>query len=200
MLYPSGIYAITNQINGKRYIGSAVNLTGRWRVHRSDLRKGRHHSLVLQRAYDKYGADAFTYSVLLYCSKSDLLFMEQRALDALHPEYNICETAGSLLGRKFSAESRERMSQAHRGRPKSEEHKRNMSKANLGKSLTPECKAKLAAANEGKKHTLETRAKMSEAHRGHTYGNGKSRPPHSEETKAKIAAGIRRHFAKEGSA
>ena len=32
----SGIYAITNTANGKVYVGSAVNIHGRWRVHLSD--------------------------------------------------------------------------------------------------------------------------------------------------------------------
>lgn len=200
MRHASGIYAIVNQVSGKQYIGSAVNLLGRWRVHKNDLKRGKHHSLVLQRAYNKYGADAFTYLVLLYCSKSDLLFMEQRALDVYRPEYNVSKTAGSLLGYRFSAESKERISLAHRGRPKSEEHKQAMSRANAGKVLTEECKAKLSLVNEGKTHSLETRTKMSESHKGHTRGNGQTRPPHSVETRAKIAASVRLSRAGKGSA
>lgn len=30
-----GIYSITNLINNKRYIGQSVNITDRWRAHRT---------------------------------------------------------------------------------------------------------------------------------------------------------------------
>lgn len=35
---PSGIYQIINTVNGKRYIGSAVNLGKRWINHRVGLK------------------------------------------------------------------------------------------------------------------------------------------------------------------
>ena len=60
----SGIYQIRNLVNGKVYVGSAVNLQHRRREHRSDLRNGNHHSIKLQRAYNKYGESSFAFEIL----------------------------------------------------------------------------------------------------------------------------------------
>lgn len=59
-----GVYAIINRGNGKMYIGSARNVEARWRAHRNLLRKGRHHSFYLQRAWDKHGETGFVLQVL----------------------------------------------------------------------------------------------------------------------------------------
>lgn len=53
------IYAIRNTVNGNAYIGSTTNYKSRWFTHKSLLRKGKHHSFILQRAWDKYGEAAF---------------------------------------------------------------------------------------------------------------------------------------------
>ena len=59
----SGIYTIICKTTGKYYIGSAVWIRKRWRNHREDLRKGKHHNLYLQRAWNKYGEDNFDFIV-----------------------------------------------------------------------------------------------------------------------------------------
>ena len=60
----SGIYAIVHIETGRKYVGSAVNLTKRWNIHRHGLRNKKHHSAALQRAWDKYGEAAFSFEVL----------------------------------------------------------------------------------------------------------------------------------------
>lgn len=40
----SGIYKITNLVNGKLYIGSAVKIQRRWIEHRAQLIAGKRHS------------------------------------------------------------------------------------------------------------------------------------------------------------
>lgn len=40
----TGIYTITNRLDGKRYVGSSKNFATRWRVHTSLLRRGKHHN------------------------------------------------------------------------------------------------------------------------------------------------------------
>ena len=60
----SGIYAIKNTATGRYYIRSSKNLQKRWQEHRYHLKRGTHHSLKLQRSYDKHGVDAFEFSVL----------------------------------------------------------------------------------------------------------------------------------------
>ena len=52
----SGIYKIQSKCKPDRiYIGSAINIEGRKRAHFSRLKHGYHHSIKLQRHYDKYG-------------------------------------------------------------------------------------------------------------------------------------------------
>jgi group I intron endonuclease len=58
------IYQIKNKVNGKIYIGSTNNLNKRWNNHRSKLRNGEHENSYLQQAWNKYGEDAFEFSVL----------------------------------------------------------------------------------------------------------------------------------------
>src|SRR5688572_24931982 len=91
----SGVYEIVNSHSGARYVGSASQFRKRCREHIRQLADGRHHSRYLQRAWNKHGPEAFEFRPLLVCERTDLLFYEQRALDALSPEYNIVRKAGS---------------------------------------------------------------------------------------------------------
>lgn len=102
-----GIYAITNTVNGKRYVGQAMDIEKRWSYHRQDLSRGDHHSRYLQRAWNKYGADAFAFSVVLECYKVDLDHCEQTEIDK-KSEYNVSKTAGSPKGTKHSKETKEK--------------------------------------------------------------------------------------------
>ena len=97
----SGIYAIVNKLNGKRYVGSAKVLSKRKREHFARLKKGNHHSTALQHAWDKYGEGAFVFDVLLTCSPESLLAEEQAEIDK-KSEYNMTIAAGSCLGRVLS--------------------------------------------------------------------------------------------------
>ena len=51
----SGIYKIENKITKDIYVGSSVNLSNRKSRHFKDLEKQIHHSIILQRAVNKYG-------------------------------------------------------------------------------------------------------------------------------------------------
>ncbi|MGH2510529.1 MAG: GIY-YIG nuclease family protein [Ktedonobacteraceae bacterium] len=51
----SGIYRITCAVNGKIYIGSAVNIRNRWLQHHNELRHKKHPNQKMQNAWDKYG-------------------------------------------------------------------------------------------------------------------------------------------------
>ena len=58
------IYAILNTITCNQYVGSTKNSYIRKRNHFNLLRKEKHHSVVLQRAFDKHGEDKFKFIVL----------------------------------------------------------------------------------------------------------------------------------------
>lgn len=58
------IYAITRTETGDCYVGSTISQAQRWAHHKSLLRHQKHHCSHLQRAWDKYGADAFVFEEL----------------------------------------------------------------------------------------------------------------------------------------
>lgn len=88
------IYQITNNVNGKFYIGSTVNDKRRRAVHFSKLRKNKHCNCYLQAAWNKYGESAFDFKIIDTCdgSYSDLLCLEQHwinKVDACNNGYNL---------------------------------------------------------------------------------------------------------------
>lgn len=114
-----GIYRLINNSNGKSYIGSAVNLSGRFYSYYSykaietylSKRKSAIYSALL-----KYGYSNFTLlEILEYCDPSVLIEREQYYIDLLQPEYNILKTAGSRFGSKHSEETKKTMSINRRG-------------------------------------------------------------------------------------
>lgn len=156
-----GIYKITCTISGKFYIGSAVNLYTRHYDHFSTLRRSKHKNIYLQRAYDKYGKDAFTFEVLeLVPDRKMLTTREQYWFDELQPfgdrGYNIAPNAISNLGKKLSPETREKIRQTAIGRTPTPETREKLRQANLGKKMSPEFIEKQKA----RKATPETIAKI----------------------------------------
>jgi len=172
----SGIYKIINKVNGKIYIGSAVCIVNRKRIHWFALRHNKHHSSTLQNAWNKYGENSFIFETIEEVQeKGKLIEREQFYLDALSPEYNICKIAGSCLGQKHSEEARQKMSEAHKG----EKHHF------FGKNHSKEAKQKMSESKKGKHRSEETRQKMSDALKGEKHHNfGKHL---SEETRQKIS-------------
>lgn len=101
----SAIYKIESRSNPERcYVGSAVNIKKRWTTHLNSLRKGTHHSIQLQRHYNKYGESDLVFIVLEPCLSQFLIIREQYYIDALNPYFNTCKIAGSTLGYHYSQE------------------------------------------------------------------------------------------------
>ena len=72
----SGIYMILNTYNNKCYIGSTKNFYTRKQKHFRLLVLNKHHSNHLQKAYNKYGKDKFTFIILEECEIEKLLEKE----------------------------------------------------------------------------------------------------------------------------
>ena len=72
-----GIYSITNNINGKQYIGQSNRLPERWLEHKRDLNKNKHFNPHLQHAWNKYGGDAFEFKMIKYCKERYLNRLEK---------------------------------------------------------------------------------------------------------------------------
>jgi group I intron endonuclease len=88
-----GIYIITHKDSFKRYVGQSVDITKRLRRHWGQLKNGKHENRYLQHAYNKYGRDAFTETVI-ECGQDILTSVEQTMLSQWSNLYNINKIAG----------------------------------------------------------------------------------------------------------
>ena len=142
----TGIYKITNTNTNKVYIGSAVNIELRWKEHLNDLKKGLHHSIKLQRSFNKHGVNSFKFEIIEQCDRKDLIKHEQAYIDLLKAYsegYNSSPTAGSRLGSGQSEETKKKISDSLKGRPSpnkgvvaSQATRDKLSKARKGKKLS----------------------------------------------------------------
>ena len=171
----TGIYKINNSANGKFYIGSSKDIVGRWNNHTKNLRMNKHHSSYLQNAWNKYGADCFSWSLIEECEldRDVLIAREQYYMDLLRPHYNMAPIAGSTLGHKASDSARANMSAAAKIRKKrgpcSEETKRKIAATKLGKRRSPETVKKMVENRRPYTPTAETRQKLSDAMKGRVF-------------------------------
>lgn len=172
----AGIYYIQNIVTGKRYVGSAKSLHDRYKWHVRDLEKNKHHSIKLQRAWNKYGADKFCFVVVKFVSDLDTIYEHEQSFMDLYKcvdnGYNICPTAGSRLGQKFSDETKLKMSLSQKGKPRpTSSYKRS-----------DETKARMSLAQRSFKHA--TGYKFSETAKQNM--RGPKAPEHAANVRAML--------------
>src|SRR5882672_2069036 len=145
----SGVYQAINEVNGKSYVGSSINVDNRWSAHRRDAKDPNYPTRsIFYAAIQKYGIENFTFLVLEECetTKAALLEREQFYIDLLEPEYNILPTAGSRLGSKSSPETIEKL----RSKRHTEEWKLAASIRATEYMSQPEIKIKYSELRKGK--------------------------------------------------
>lgn len=69
----AAVYMIANLVNGRRYIGSASEVHKRFRTHKSELNRNKHHNTSLQDDFNKYGIVNFSFVVLEQVADKDNL-------------------------------------------------------------------------------------------------------------------------------
>jgi len=167
----SGIYCFRHIASGRIYIGQAMDLSVRIIQHLNDFSS----NIILQRALNKHGLEAFEFLVVEFVTETSLLTTrEQLHLDWLFNlssefRYNICPTASSMLGYTHTAEAKAAIGA-------------KTSVALLGNTncvgiiISAKTKAAIGAANSGvnhpmygKTHSAETKAAMSAAKFGTTH-------------------------------
>lgn len=93
------IYKIVNLNNPtKIYIGSTKNLRKRIYAHCNELKNNKHHSYLLQRAWNKYGGNNFNVYIMEFatdCNKEILEKKEEKYIETLEPFYNLARFANS---------------------------------------------------------------------------------------------------------
>lgn len=122
------IYAITNSVTGRRYIGSCVNFQSRRATHKWFLRKNRHWSSDLQADWNAYGDGSFSFDVIETVSdKSQLRIRERywidyyRSAESAHG-YNQCKNA-TWIGMHHKESTKKKLSAARLGWEMPEWHK-----------------------------------------------------------------------------
>lgn len=155
----SGIYMITNKQTLDIYVGQAGDLTKRYLDY---IRPGyisqinKNKTSIIGRALEKYGYPCFSFTILEYCSISDLTVREQYYFDRLNPVYNILKKAAavpnSVRGYTRSEETKQLQSLKKRGelnplygKSHSEETKEIIRQKALGRKASDETKALMAS-------------------------------------------------------
>lgn len=113
----SGIYKITNLINGKIYIGSTCNFNNRKSKH-----KNKKNDSMISRAIFKYGWNNFKFDIIELCEKDKLIEREQFYLNLYNPfsdnnGYNILRNCSSngWFGHKHTDDTKKLMSEKKKG-------------------------------------------------------------------------------------
>lgn len=186
----SGIYKITNMVNGKVYIGSASDLGHRWSCHLSLVKMKTHPNVHLRRAIEKHGLEQFTFEVVeIVQDKSALIEREQFWIDGCRAKgelYNIALSAGSTRGVIPSPESIERQRKKMMGKKHSLETRARMSRALMGNVRWL-----------GKKHSAESKDLCRIAKIGNKFavgernGSAKLNSDSVREIRVEISSGIR---------
>lgn len=117
------VYKISNDIDGKFYIGSTNNLIKRYYTHINHIRTNKNTCVKLIRAVNKHGEDNFKFEIVCECPTNKILETEQEYIDILQPHYNIAKIAGSNLGIKRTEEVKHNKSISQKENWKDEDYR-----------------------------------------------------------------------------
>ena len=168
------IYKITNVVTSQIYIGSSVDIKERIRRHFKDLKANKHHSLKMQRSYNKYGRDSFFVENLItipeqYRQKTEQWFLDNN--DCYFNNEKIVSKPSCLRVRSKEENERSRLRMLGNEYwklcpPKTEDHKNKLRESARNRVWSDESRAKLSKSKKGNngrngyKHTAETKSKM----------------------------------------
>ena len=180
------IYKITNEINGKGYIGKTVRPEKRFEEH---FYRKRSLNYAIHHAIKKHGKDNFHFEIIAETTKEEVdsleikLIAEHKTFIAEHG-YN--ETRGGVGG-EMSEDVKKRISETLKRKyasgeikipVKSEEGRKRISESKMGNSW-----------NKGRKFTEEHRKNLSKA------GKGKKKRPKTEEEKKRQSMLLKAKYA-----
>lgn len=159
------IYKITNQVNGKFYVGKTMkSLSTRFYNHSYASKTG--STTYFHKAIQKYGEDSFIIEELDRCDSDILGEKEIEWISKLKPEYNqTLGGDGGILGYSHTEETKELLSSKRKGKflgeenpfynqTHTEEQKKNWSKMRKGQPSP--------CGFSGKSHKEESKSKTSQ--------------------------------------
>ena len=192
------IYIIQNKINDKVYVGQSRNTRSRFSQHKSFLNKDKHHCEYLQRAWNKYGENAFDFYILQeYIDKESVNLAEEWYIQWYKDQALSYNSIGVLPGsgyiteeqRKQRRDSAIELNLIQYAKPRrrtkgykfTEEERQIHSEAmkrRPGRSHTEAEKRRISESNRSRIVTEETKQKIANFHRGSVT---------SEETRKKLS-------------
>ena len=106
------IYKIQNKITGEMYVGCTSDFERRKYEHLNALYRGQHPNSRLQKAWDNFQENNFSFEILeQVASDSELFPKEQHYIELLQPDYNI------MPGDATRRRERKKPIKKHRERP-----------------------------------------------------------------------------------
>jgi group I intron endonuclease len=158
------VYKITNNVNGKFYVGKTVKtVQNRFCNHCYDAIK-RNSTTYLHRAIRKYGKENFIVEKIELCNNENLNEREIFWISTLKPHYNQTIGGEGICGYKHSKEYCKKMSERMIGKYTGEEN-----------------------PFYGQHHSEETKQRLSEFRTGKTFSEGFTGKSHKEESKSKTS-------------
>jgi len=162
-----GIYVFRNKLNGKVYVGKSNDLYRRHREHIYYLNNNKDTCTILNRAWQKYGADNFEYEVVCHCDESELNEKEKyyvELYDSLNNGYNCTAGGDGITGYRHTEETKKKIAAAGIGRKQSEKVVEMIRNRYLGKKFTEEHKQALRDAWTPERKQMMTDTRSGENH------------------------------------
>lgn len=167
------IYLITNEINGKKYVGQAVSYSGvrKWGSQRrrdSHVKNALNQKFecrLLENAINKYGPDNFSVIDIIECGVEELNDYEQYYIEqyqTLAPNgYNLM--TGGANGRKHSEETKKLMSETRTGKKHSQITKEKIGIAHKNKEVTEETKENIGKTSKYRNMSEDNKNRLQSA-------------------------------------
>jgi group I intron endonuclease len=190
------IYKATNIITGKVYIGQTKeNINLRINHHIGSMKRG--SKTYFHNALRKYGKENFLWEIIDIANNRNELNLKEcfwiKEYNSFNSKFGYNMTFGGnqyelteearkkMIGHIVTEETRNKISESHKGIPLSEEHKKTLSLSHKGLIPSEEARRKISMKNTGHPVSDKTRYKISKALMGH---------PVSEETRIKIGKNL----------
>ena len=175
----SGIYEIRNVVNDKVYIGQSKDIMSRWRDHIARLKNHKHDNQYLQNAWNKYGAEVFSFSILETCepdfdklNELEIKWIERK--NALDDKYGYNIASGGGNANPYAGMDEETYNNLRKAvSERQKKYYQTHSSPNKGMRLSEEAKRHLSEINMGEKSPMYGRKRPD--HSEHMSGSGNPR-------------------------
>lgn len=167
-----GIYLITNNINGHKYVGQSKNIEKRFKGHCKDGKWSNNSAIDL--AIQRYGETNFQLEILeelppnpTLLSEREIFWIDYYNTYDNRADYNLTKGGEFPFGNPMNyPELRKKVSDAKKGIPMAEETKLKLSKANKGRKHTKEAIEKIRQTSSGRKWSKHQKERHSKERTG----------------------------------